>query len=185
MMTKPRLSTDAGLADCRRFHKASSRWGFDLHPGNRRTLGQARPGLAETPARQLDPLHQRRAEPVPEVIEPQPALLDLRRRREQTQPGLEPLGAVTCLAQRIVRVPSHRLRRSEQPLDARQMQTRDQLARTRGFRPHIRGEIAQGEIDLMPDRRDHRNRANRHRPDQHLLVEGPQVFETAAAPPDG
>ena len=42
-------------------------------------------------------------------------------------------------------------------------------------------EIADRKVGLMPDRTNNRDRTVEHRPGQALLVEGPKVFQAAAA----
>jgi hypothetical protein len=48
--------------------------------------------------------------------------------------------------------------------------------------PAIRRQIGERHIDLMPHAADKRDRRGGHGPHEHLLVEGPQVFQAAATP---
>ena len=46
---------------------------------------------------------------------------------------------------------------------------------------HVGDEIGDSEISFMADAGDNRNRAGRHGPSDAFLVEGPEVFQRAAA----
>ncbi len=51
-----------------------------------------------------------------------------------------------------------------------------------GGGPPIGDKIGNGEIHFVTHRRDHRNGAAVDGPGHHLFVEGPQIFQGAAAP---
>ena len=56
--------------------------------------------------------------------------------------------------------------------------------RRRRGRPQVGNQVRQRDVHLVADGRDDRHRAGRDRPRHGLLVEGPQVFNRAAAAPD-
>ena len=61
----------------------------------------------------------------------------------------------------------------------------DQFGRFAGRqRANVGGQIGQRDVDFVADRRDDRNSRSRNRPHDRLLVERPQVFQTAAAARD-
>ena len=51
-------------------------------------------------------------------------------------------------------------------------------------RAEIGDEIGDGDVGLVPDGRDHRDRAGGNRPRHDLLVERPEILERTAAAPD-
>ena len=66
------------------------------------------------------------------------------------------------------------------------VQARDHdLGRGRGGRgADVGHQVADRHVDLVTNRGDHRDRGRRDRPGDRFLVEGPQVLERPAAPPD-
>ena len=54
----------------------------------------------------------------------------------------------------------------------------------RSSRPYVRREIAKGKIGLVSNSADYRNLRCRHRADNALFVESPQVFDRTAAASD-
>ena len=89
--------------------------------------------------------------------------------------------AVTLVLDLLSRELAKALGSLGQELDAREYTLGDDLRRRAGRRgPHVGHKIADGEVNLMPDRRDDRQCRVEDRAGHHLFVEGPQILQTAA-----
>jgi hypothetical protein len=96
---------------------------------------------------------QRGPEPVREVVEAKESLFDLRRRAQEPQTGARMIEFSRDVTKPTLGQRSQRFIRLPHAFGATDEMARDQLrGGTRRLGTQIRGEIAQSEINLVPDR---------------------------------
>ena len=88
-------------------------------------------------------------------------------------------------AQEVLHGSIQRLGGKPHPVDGREETAADQLCGRAGcFSPHIGREIAEREIDFVPDSGDDGDPRSGHCAHERLLIERPQVLQTAATAAD-
>src|SRR5262245_60952734 len=126
---------------------------------------------------------QRARQPRARLVEPLARQREQRLRRRERARGRAQLAAPRLLATPPAgeRAP----RQAVEPPDEIDPHRDRQLGGGgRRRRAHVGGEVDERHVGLVPDRRDQRDRARRHRSHHDLLVERPQVLERAAAARD-
>ncbi len=148
----------------------------------RRAAHQTRDAVREAHLIAVQASVRRRAEALREIIETLHLLLQRypRMRELQAPPGV--LEARAIHAQLAVHTRAQALRATRQHLQARTALRHHQLRGTRGGRgARIGREVRDGEVDLVPDARDHGQPAGAYGARDPLVVERPQILERAAA----
>src|ERR1700730_5996370 len=130
----------------------------------------------------LQPGARRPAEALREVIETLHLLLQPYARMCELQAPLGALAARSVRAQLAAHARAQALRGARQDLEARVAIGHHQLRGARGGGGgRISREVRDGEVDLVPDPRDHGQAARAYGARDPFVVERPQILERAAA----